>query len=136
MSRPGVIAALAAGAVALAAPQAVAGAVLAGAAPSERATYTVYDHAAYRTGSRARLGPIAPGFDGVSIDYCNITKYTGATANPILARLLLNLSPVRPVVRIGGAGPDVVCAGVSRPITVAPSAIAALARRTDARLIL
>jgi hypothetical protein len=100
-----------------------------------------------RLGSTVPVAPIAPGFVGVSIDYCSVTNYTGARANPVLVRLLAGLAPRRPVIRIGGDGTDAPCpVGGAGATPVAgrgggatrrqARAIAALARRLGAKLIL
>jgi hypothetical protein len=99
--------------------------------------FTVSDRPASRTGSSAQAPPVAPGFLGTSMDYCNITRYmSGTRSGQLLAHLLLALAPHGPVVRIGGNGPDVLCPGGPRPIGVAPAAIASLAARIRGRLIL
>jgi hypothetical protein len=101
-----------------------------------RLQYSISNRSATRFGSAKPVAPIAPSFVGASMDYCSITDYTGARTDPVLAALLLALAPQRPVIRIGGNGPDTLCPVGPRPITVAPDAIAALARSTNARLIL
>jgi hypothetical protein len=100
-----------------------------------------------RLGSAVPVAPIARGFVGVSIDYCSITNYTGASANPVLVRLLAGLAPSHPVIRIGGDGTDAQCpvggaggkpvAGRGGGATRRQArAIAALAHRLGAKLIL
>ncbi len=98
--------------------------------------YSISNRSAARMGSAKPVAPIASGFVGASMDYCSITQYTGAETDPVLAALLLGLGPQRPVIRIGGNGPDTLCPSGPRPITVPTEAIAALARSTNARLIL
>lgn len=110
--------------------------VLAPSASADRLTVAVSNRPATRTASRAPVAPIAPRFVGASMDYCAITDYTEASAHPVLARLLLNLARSGPLIRIGGDGPDASCLPGPRSITVAPDAIAALAQRTGAKLIL
>jgi hypothetical protein len=109
---------------------------VAAAASADPLVFRVSDQPATRSGSSALVAPVAPGFAGVSMDYCAITKYTGSRPNPVLARLLLNVAPTGPLIRIGGNGPDQMCSATARPITLAPAAIAAIARRTRAKLIL
>ena len=99
-------------------------------------TFRIYARPATRINSSSWVGRIASGFVGVSMDYCATPKYMAGGAEPVLAHLLLGLSP-QPVVRIGGNGPDMPCTG-KRPRPILPEAalIASLARATGARLIL
>jgi hypothetical protein len=99
-------------------------------------TFQIYAHPATRLNSNSWVGRIANGFVGVSMDYCATAKYMADGAEPVLAHLVLGLSP-QPVVRIGGNGPDMPCTG-KRPRPIPPEAelIASLARATGAHLIL
>jgi hypothetical protein len=107
-----------------------------GAGGTPALTFEIDAHPATRTNSNSWVGEIAKGFVGVSMDYCAIAKYMADGAEPVLAHLLLGLSP-QPVVRIGGNGPDMPCTGKrQRPILPEAALIASLARATGARLIL
>jgi hypothetical protein len=104
-----------------------------GAAPL---AFRVYARTATRIDSLFPVPPIPAGFVGTSMDYCAITAYSDGGANTVLAHLLSALSP-QPVIRIGGNGPDDGCPGIGpRPVSVAADAVAALAQRTGARLVL
>jgi len=98
--------------------------------------FRIYARTATRIDSLFPVAPIPAGFVGTSMDYCAITAYSDGGANTVLANLLSALSP-QPVIRIGGNGPDDGCPGIGpRPVSVAADAIAALAGRTGARLVL
>jgi hypothetical protein len=96
-----------------------------------------------------RGAPLPAGFVGLSFEYDAVPTYAGAgpTANPVLARLIRNLTPGQtPMLRIGGDSADRTwwpVAGVVPPGVVdyalTPAwmqAAAALARAARARLIL
>jgi hypothetical protein len=61
-------------------------------------------------GSPLSIGPIAPGYDGLSMEYTTVAAYegTGPTgADPVLGPLIRALSPGQaPVLRIGGDSTD------------------------------
>ena len=99
-------------------------------------TFQIDARPATRINSGSWVGRIADGFVGVSMDYCDLAKYMADGAEPVLAHLLVGLSP-QPLLRIGGNGPDMPCTG-KRPRPILPEAalIASLARATGARLIL
>ena len=90
--------------------------------------------------SSTRAGPapaIARGFVGVSIDYCNITRYAQAGPNPILDQLLLALAPEGGVVRIGGDQIGQTCPpGDPDPLATTPPVIRAVLRQTQSHAIL
>jgi hypothetical protein len=71
------------------------------------------------------------------MDYCATAAYMADGATPVLAHLLLGLSP-QPVLRIGGNGPDASCGKSKQPRPILPTAslISSLARATRAQLIL
>jgi hypothetical protein len=118
--------------------------LLAGAAPGRAEapaaaaplTYAVSAQSAQRLRSSHHVAPVPPGFVGVSMDYCQISKYTGRTANPILAHLLVALAPTGPVIRIGGDELGTPCADGTLALAIDPPIIASLAHRTHGKLIL
>jgi hypothetical protein len=86
--------------------------------------------------SRRPAPAIARGFVGVSIDYCNITRYAQAGPNPILDQLLLALAPEGGVIRIGGDQLGQSCIGDPDPLLNTPPVIRAVLRQTDTHAIL
>jgi hypothetical protein len=104
--------------------------------PPAPLSYSILSTAAIRDLSTKPVAPVPPGYVGVSMDYCQISKYTGRVANPILAHLLMALSPTGPVIRIGGDELGTSCAGEPPSLSLDPPILSALARRTDAKLIL
>lgn len=105
-------------------------------APPGPLSYAVSASAATRDLSTRPVAPVPAGYVGVSMDYCQISKYTGTVANPILAHLLLALAPSGPVIRIGGDELGTSCAHEPPVLELDPPIISALARRTNAKLIL
>ncbi len=103
-----------------------------------------------RIGGALHVQAIAPGFLGLSLEYRTINEYAGrnpSAINPILVRLIRNLSPgERPQLRIGGDSTDRTwwpAAGLHKPLgayiklTRHWGAIArSLVRALDARVIL
>jgi hypothetical protein len=86
--------------------------------------------------SRRPAPVIARGFVGVSIDYCNITRYAQAGPNPILDQLLLALAPEGGVIRIGGDQLGQSCSGDPDPLLATPPVIRAVLRETQSHAIL
>jgi len=86
--------------------------------------------------SRRPPPAIERGFVGVSLDYCNITRYAQAGPNPILDQLLLALAPEGGVIRIGGDQLGQSCIGDPDPLLNTPPVIRAVLRQTDTHAIL
>jgi Glycosyl hydrolase family 79 C-terminal beta domain len=99
---------------------------------------------------RAITRPIAPGFEGLALEYSGIQGWVGSGTqppNPVLAALIRNLDPVgRPVIRVGGLSTDHSwwpVPGMREPLgityTLTPGwaqSLLSLARTVDARLVL
>jgi len=134
--------------------------LVAASAAASTATFGVSLRPATQYDTSHAVAPVAPGFVGVSMEYCELLTgvvdraSSGATpaASPVLANLIAGLAPgQRPVLRIGGDSTDHVnwsaTARAPRRLGRCPfrryvlgpatvSAIGALARSLDARLIL
>jgi len=110
-------------------------AVVPGAA-AQTLTFRVSTRLARELDSRRVAPPIAPGFAGVSIDYCTITRYAQTGPNPILDRLLLALAPRGGVIRIGGDQLGQSCVGDPDPLVQTPPVIRAVLSQTHERAIL
>jgi hypothetical protein len=122
-----IVGALAAAALTLAVAPAASGQTL---------SFVVSLRAARELDSPRAAPAIGRGFVGVSIDYCNITRYAQAGPNPILDQLLLALAPEGGVIRIGGDQIGQSCIGDPDPLLTTPPVIRAVLRQTDAHAIL
>ena len=105
-------------------------------ASGQTLSFVVSLRAARELDSRRAAPAIGRGFVGVSIDYCNITRYAQAGPNPILDQLLLALAPEGGVIRIGGDQIGQSCIGDPDPLLTTPPVIRAVLRQTDAHAIL
>ena len=106
-------------------------------ASGQTLSFQVSLRAARELDSRRPAPAIARGFVGVSIDYCNITRYAQAGPNPILDQLLLALAPEGGVVRIGGDQIGQTCPpGDPDPLATTPPVIRAVLRQTQSHAIL
>jgi hypothetical protein len=82
-------------------------ALWAGPARANQLTFTVPLTTARQYGTHHAVAPLQPGFVGVSLEYCVVDLYTGATADPVLTNLIADLAPDQsPVLRIGGDSTD------------------------------
>lgn len=105
-------------------------------AAAQTLTFNVSDRLARELDSHRVAPPIAPGFAGVSIDYCSITRYAVAGPNPILDQLLLGLAPDGGVIRIGGDQLGQSCVGDPEPLLETPPVIRSVLEQTHERAIL
>ncbi len=109
---------------------------LAPGASGQTLTFDVSLRPARELDSHRPAPAIARGFAGVSIDYCNITRYAQPGPNPILDRLLLALAPEGGVVRIGGDQLGQGCTGDPDPLLNTPPVIRAVLQQTQSHAIL
>jgi hypothetical protein len=134
---------------------------LAGTAAASNPAFRISLAPAIQYDTAHTVSPLAPGFVGVSMEYCDLlpaivesSAQPGAspTANPVLTNLVAGLAPgQRPVLRLGGDSTDHGYWNANAPLAQNPgrcpfrryalgpgiiSAIGALARALDAQLIL
>lgn len=120
----------------------IAGAPAVAAARDEPVTMSV--------AARSITQPVAPGFEGLALEYSGIRDWAGpgtAPPNPVLVQLIRDLDPVgRPVIRVGGLSTDHSwwpVPGMREPLGITyaltpewAQSLQSLVRALDARLVL